>query len=493
MNREHRSQHSHSHPGPSPEGTPPARSSTALRLPLAVLLCAVLTSVTLPAAHAEEEPEPVTTSASGHKDGDSEQEEDGPDPDSVAGVLDVVVEVVPPATAQEVAADYGLTVVDTLPASADTHLMRAPAGTDIVELAARLAADTRTSFAEPDYRANSPEGAGPTYGWGGGPQPVASDPAAWRSQPELDRIGVPTAHRTTLGRGVVVAVLDTGAQLDHPALVPSLVPGLDLVDGDRTPSDDANGQDDDGDGNVDEGHGHGTHVTGLVLAVAPEARVMPVRVLDTDSRGSSFTVVEGIERAVAAGADVVNLSLSTPEESSLFDRVLEEVSEDVVVVAAAGNTGTTARQYPAASAGVLSVASVDSTDLRSVFSTFGWVDVAAPGEALISTWVGGGYVRWGGTSMAAPIVAGQAALLVGGGEDASGRAARTIRSTAVPLDPTLGAGRVDVAASVAASTKGSRGDRPPLVHSRGGSRSTACPLARCPGLVIGRSCPRGST
>lgn len=439
--------------------------SRALHLPLAVATCALLPTVLVPAAHADDDVPPLTTTAAapaaqddGDGDDEDDEQEDGAAPDSVAGVRDIVVQVVPPATAREVAADYGLTVEDSLPTSADTSLLRAPVGTDVVALAGQVSADPRTAFAEPDYRLNSPEGVGIVYGWGGGPQPAGSDPAAWQSQPELTRIGVPTAQQTRRGAGVTVAVLDTGAQLDHPALAGSLVGGLDLVDGDTIPSDDANGLDDDGDGRVDEGQGHGTHVTGLVLAVAPEARVMPVRVLDTDSRGSSFDVAEGIERAAAAGVDVINLSLSTPEESALFDEVLEELTEDVVVVAAAGNAGTTARQYPASSQGVLSVASVDSTDVRSTFSTFGWVDVAAPGEALVSTWVGGSYVRWGGTSMAAPIVAGQAALLVaGGGEDAAGRAVQAVRSTAVAVDPGLGDGRVDVAASVAALAGKGRG------------------------------------
>lgn len=438
---------------------------SASRIPLAVVLAVVMSAPFAPAGYADEgDPESPSEVTSSEDDGENEGEEDGEEDrlsegaDAVAGVTGLIVTVLPPATAEQIAVDYGLIVEDVLPTSTDTWLLRAPTGTDIVALAARVSADPRTALAEPDYRTNSPEGAGAIYGWGGGPQAAGTDPAAWLRQPELDRIGVPEATGTEQGNGVTVAVLDTGAQLDHPALVGSLVPGVDIIDGDTHPEDEANGLDDDGDGRVDEGYGHGTHVAGLVLAVAPEARIMPVRVLDTDSRGSSFGVAEGIERAVASGADVVNLSLGTPEQSELFERVLEEVTEDVVVVAAAGNTGSSERVYPGATEGVLSVASVDAEDVRSTFSTFGWVDVAAPGEALVSTWVGGGYVRWGGTSMAAPIVAGQSALLLGGsGEASTEHIVRTVRQTAVPLDASLGEGRVDVAASLVALSDG-RGD-----------------------------------
>lgn len=393
------------------------------------------------AAGAEEAEEPPATS--------------GFDP--VAGVDEIVVAVQPGADVGALAADYGLTVIEGLTGSPDTFLLQAPAGSDVVDLSARLAADPRARFAEPNFRTGSPE-ANPSYGWGqdAGPQPAGSDPAVWTGQEALTRIGAARAQTSGTGAGVTVAVLDTGVSAGHPALAGDLArPGFDLVDGDTLPDDVANGVDDDGDGRVDEAAGHGTHVAGIVLAVAPDARVLPVRVLDSDGVGSIFTLAEGIRAALDSGADVLNMSLGTTENSELLADVLEEVSEDTVLVASAGNAGTQQVQYPAATGGVVSVASVDAQDALSVFSNRGWVDVAAPGEDVLSTFPGGGFARWAGTSMAAPFVAGQAALLLPQlGGDAAGRVPGVITSTAVPGDPLIGAGRIDVAASVASATSG---------------------------------------
>jgi len=404
---------------------------------------------------AEEPPAATQPAESGEEDDGGGDATEGFDP--VAGVDEVVVAVQPGTDVNALAADYGLSVIEGLTGSPDTYLLQAPAGTYVVDLAARLAADQRTRFAEPNFTTGAPE-ANPNYGWGrdDGPQPAGSDPAVWTGQQALAQVGAAQAQATSTGAGVTVAVLDTGVAAGHPALAGALAgPGFDLIDGDRNPDDVANGVDDDGDGRVDEAAGHGTHVAGIVLAVAPDAQVLPVRVLDSDGRGSIFALVEGIRAALDSDADVLNMSLGTTEDSALLADVLEEVSEDTVVVASAGNSGTRELQYPAATGGVVSVASVDAQDALSVFSNRGWVDVAAPGEGIISTFPGGGFASWAGTSMAAPFVAGQAALLLPLLEDdAADRVPDVITSTAVPGDPLLGAGRIDVAASVQVDANG---------------------------------------
>lgn len=365
--------------------------------------------------------------------------------EAVEGVRDVVVALLPDSSVEDIARDHGLVVVRQLVGSTDVHLLRAPSGTDAVELSVQLSGDVRVRFAEPNYRGGMPEG-DPNYAWGSaGPRWVGTDPSVWVSQPALAQVSVSGAHEATTGEGVVVAVLDTGVQPDHPVLAGRLVGGIDVLDGDTDPTEVADGLDDDGDGAVDEAMGHGTHVAGIVLAVAPDARIMPIRVLTADGVGFVFSVAEGIRYAVAAGADVINLSLGTTVNSALMREVIDEAEDDVVIVAAAGNEGTTARQYPAALEDVLSVASVDSTDVRSPFSNHGWVDVAAPGQDVVSSLPTDGYAAWDGTSMATPIVAGQAALLhAAGARDVE----QLVLRTAVPLDRALGAGRVDVAGSV---------------------------------------------
>ena len=143
------------------------------------------------------------------------------------------------------------------------------------------------------------------------------------------------------------------------------------------------------------------------------------------------------------------MSLGSTEDSELLDDVMEEVGEDAVVVASAGNGGSQETQDPAATGGVVSVASVDSADELSVFSNHGWVDVAAPGEEIVSTFPGGGFAGWSGTSMATPLVPGQAAVLLALlGEDSVDQVPTVITSTAVAGDPSIGADRIDVAASV---------------------------------------------
>jgi subtilisin family serine protease len=379
-------------------------------------------------------------------------EQGEPESEALLGVTELVVALAPGAAIEDVAAQHGLTPLRALTGTPDVHLTRAPAESDIAELGARVSEDVRVRFAEPNFVGGAPE-ANPNYAWGSsGPRWLGSDAGVWTAQPVLERIGAPAAHATTTGEGTIVAVLDTGVQADHPALLGRLEPGIDLVDGDDRPEDVADGVDEDEDGLVDEAVGHGTHVSGAVLAVAPGARVLPIRVLSSDGRGFAFHVAEGLRRAQAAGADVVNLSLGSAAQSRLLEEVLGDVAEGVVVVASAGNDGSSVPQYPAASAGVLSVASVDAADARSAFSNHGWVDVAAPGEAVVSTYPSSGFAEWDGTSMAAPLVAGQSALLVAAGTDG---AVEAILRSATPLDQALGAGRIDVAASL---TPGDEGD-----------------------------------
>jgi subtilisin family serine protease len=188
------------------------------------------------------------------------------------------------------------------------------------------------------------------------------------------------------------------------------------VDDDPNPSEVQNGRDDDGDGAVDESYGHGTFVSGVVAMTAPGARIMPMRVLDSDGRGNLFVVAEAITDAVNAGADVINLAFGTdtkPEATLLKDAIKLARARGVVITASAGNESSTAEQYPAALGEILAVSALRA-DLQqlALFSNSGdWVDVAAPGVLVVGPVPGGRYAYWNGTSVAAPFVAGQAALI----------------------------------------------------------------------------------
>lgn len=258
-------------------------------------------------------------------------------------------------------------------------------------------------------------------------------------------MGARSAWRITTGGDAVVAVLDTGADLDHPDLAPNLWTNAGEVPG--------NGVDDDGNGYADDVHGydfadadadpsddnsHGTHVAGVVAArgdnglgttgVAWRARLMIVRVLGTDGSGSVADVARGVRYAVANGARVINLSMAGPDTAPELELAITAAqAAGVVVVAAAGNTGEdldTAPAYPAASAGgaPVAVASTDATGRLAQDSSFGRrsVDLTAPGESIGSTALGGGQEIRSGTSQAAAQVSGVLALMLAARPAASG-------------------------------------------------------------------------
>ncbi len=267
------------------------------------------------------------------------------------------------------------------------------------------------------------------------------------------------------GAGARVAVLDTGIDCGHEDLAGGCVYGANFS-GAAQPFDD---------------HGHGTHVAGIIgarangvgtIGVAPESTVYAVKVLAANGSGALSWVAAGIDWAVANGMDVVNMSLSASVTSqALNDAVAAAQAAGVVVVAAAGNTGCcNTVGYPAKLPGVLAVGAVDAADVIASFSSTGpEVDVSAPGVAVRAPVPTGtcavcdpsGYRVLSGTSMAAPHVAGLAALLMSRGHEAW--AARTMIETsardlgAPGHDPLYGHGRVDAVAAVNADP----GDPPP--------------------------------
>jgi subtilisin family serine protease len=243
-----------------------------------------------------------------------------------------------------------------------------------------------------------------------------TDPDAWSEQPAVTDLRLADAHARSRGAGTVVAVLDTGADTDHPALAGRLLAGWNYVDDNADTGDVPTGTDRDGDGLSDSAVGHGTFVSGLIGLVAPDARILPYRVLDSDGYGTSYEVAQAIVDATAAGADVINLSFGTAAKTDshlLHDAITQAQRAGVVLVGAAGNDASNRPHYPAAHHGVLGVSALaaDGRGLTS-FSAWGsWAALAAPGQQVTGPVPGGGYAAWSGTSMAAPFVSGQAALL----------------------------------------------------------------------------------
>ncbi|MDQ5827436.1 MAG: S8 family serine peptidase, partial [Chloroflexota bacterium] len=317
----------------------------------------------------------------------------------------------------------------------------------------------RLLFAEPNFVAEAPEGDARHYAWG------ISDTDGTSVQYAISALGLPCLSR---GEDTTVAVIDTGAQLDHPKLVDNFegVARYDFVEYDRNPTERPVGLDADGDGLKDEMVGHGTHVAGIVNLVAPAAKIMPIKVLDSEGQGDFFTVAKAIVYAQNNKANVINLSLGSSSRSAILQQVIKDATKkDVVVAAAAGNSNSSLPHYPAAgngtvgsADGLVAVTSVDKYQKKSGYANYGtWVDIAAPGDGIRSTFPEDVYANWSGTSMATPFVSGQAALIrqvYGSSLDPKGVEYK-IRSSAMSLtlqNPAyvgmLGAGHANVCASL---------------------------------------------
>jgi subtilisin family serine protease len=384
--------------------------------------------------------------------------------DDFIGATQVIVRLDPAAvTIDAVNARAGTTTAAISSGLAGSYLLDIPSGADPATIIGRLDAITGVDAVAPNATITPPEVdlariyAWRIYAWTDGtPVPGAGQYAA-------PAVNLAAAQQLSTGSGVVVAVLDTGVQLDpepHPLLADSLVPGIDLVDGDAFPAETSNGIDDDGDGLIDEGIGHGTHVAGIVHQVAPAAKIMPVRILDDDGSGTTWNAAEGMFWAARHGAKVINMSLGTHGSPGVLRDAVRAVSASgVLVVAAAGNDGKDRTMYPAAAPEAIAVGSVGAGDVVSTFSNFGlWVDVVAPGENIHSSYAfpGGSYASNSGTSMATPWVAGEAALLLSRNPSLSWAAASAaISGGAQSVDAVnpsrvglVGAGRVDMLASL---------------------------------------------
>jgi subtilisin family serine protease len=277
---------------------------------------------------------------------------------------------------------------------------------------------------------------------------TANDPM-YGSEWHLAKIGAPTAWDYSTGAGITIAILDTGVDGTHPDLATKMVPGWNFYSNNSDTSD---------------VNGHGTTVAGAaaaatnnsigVASVAGGAKIMPVRIADPNAYASWSTVAQGITYAADHGARVVNLSYGGASGSSTIQQAASYLrAKGGVLFVAAGNTGAVDNTAPTDL--IMVVAATLQDDTHASWSTYGsFVDISAPGYNIVSTARGGQYWYCWGTSLATPIVAGTAALILSKRPDfTAAQVDATLKASATDLgasgaDPYFGAGRVNAAAAV---------------------------------------------
>lgn len=302
------------------------------------------------------------------------------------------------------------------------------------QLMKKLAEHPDSVFAEPNYLLL--------------PNRKPNDPYYSEYQWNLSLIGMEQSWDVSEGNSdVIVAVVDTGVDMEHPEFAGKLAEGYNVLDDSNNPQDD---------------NGHGTHVSGIIAAktnndngiagMTWKNKLMPIKAIGADGSGSAVDIAQGIYWATDHGADVINLSVGNYTSSAaLKDACRYAYEKNVVLVAASGNDASDQPSYPAAYDEVISVAAVDHSKERADFSNFGdYVDVAAPGVDIPSTYIYSDYASLSGTSMACPHVAALATLIrsVNPGMK-SHDVMELIRTSAVDLGPPghdqlYGYGMIDV-------------------------------------------------
>lgn len=337
--------------------------------------------------------------------------------------------------------------------STGAHLIKVPSGKEL-QLAGALGRNPSVEYAEPDQlvtaatadpyfdRQYALQNVGQSFTNTAGTVTVA----AGRNDADVDAV---EAWNVTTGGDTRVAIIDSGVAADNGDISPQVAERVNFSDKTILGPDDY------------DRYGHGTHVAGIVAAIAnnsagvagvcPGCSILDVKVLNDSGSGSSSGIAKGIDWAATHGAKVINMSLGQRVSSRTLEAAVNNAwNQGVVIVAAAGNAGTQAQVYPGAYPNVIAVAATDNNDAKASFSSYGkWVDVAAPGVSVYSTFPNHpfaletqygsseGYDILSGTSMASPIVAATAALVWSTTAGASNTAVRTkVESSADPIPGT---------------------------------------------------------
>ena len=296
-----------------------------------------------------------------------------------------------------------------------TYRIRVASDDDLVQARDEISSHPEVAFAEYNYIYHLSD------------HPAPND-YYWTSKWDLTRMNILEAWDIEEGSSdVIVAVIDSGVDRNHPDLVNRVMNGADFVSGGDGFGGEVDGDNIDNNFNgwTDENVGHGTHCAGIIgaepynsigsVGVNVNVTILPLRIFPVDGDGGATvsSISAAMSYARSHGASVLSLSLGGPYYSSTFANAVQAaIDDDVSVVCAACNSSTDSIYYPAGYPGAIAVASIDSSDSRSYFSNYGdWVDICAPGSSIRSTYYNDTYCLMSGTSMACPEVAGVVALI----------------------------------------------------------------------------------
>lgn len=413
---------------------------------------------------------------------------------------------VSPTNVDSVVSTHNLSIVKELYDGPNCVYLVTAASSNTSEVETEVGGDIKVAGFEPDQTAKLPELSGLT-----GPvlnQSTATIldtlpgstpvnffgtvvPSNYTGQTAATIIRLNNARSATslTGAGIIVAIIDTGADQTHPVLASALLPGFDFTRNlsggsewpDLDPSLAAKLQQSTAtilDGQTVEPlsastavildqstatildqstatildstypeFGHGTMVSGIVHLVAPNALIMPLKAFRADGTSNLSDIVQAIYYAANNGANVISMSFSTPQSSpSLQTAIQYALNKNVTLVAASGNDGLNTKVYPASYGGVEGIASTTNTDVRSSFSNYGsGVTIfAAPGEGVVSTFPGASFAAGWGTSFSAPMVAGSAALVLQARPTDKPGDVTNALSKAVQISGLGGYGRIDL-------------------------------------------------
>jgi len=290
----------------------------------------------------------------------------------------------------------------------DTYLTAFP-DTVIIELIIdSLNSLPEVIFAQPNFNVEFPESYHVSQSFPDDQMPPLLDgvsPPNYFSEEYGYNFKCDSAQLFTRGENIVIAIIDNGLDFSHPLFIGGLADnGYDFIDEDNYPDEETGAM-----------YGHGTFVAGVIKRVAPDAKLIPIRVFDGNGGSSSYDVANAIRYAISQSVDIINMSFGSYSSNPIVqEAVADAVSAGITLVAAAGNDNANLPSYPSAYPGVIAVSATDSLDYRADFSNYGsYIDICTRGTDIYSSLAGTyQWGIWSGTSFSAPMISGVCALIL---------------------------------------------------------------------------------